>query len=109
MLSSEIGKKSRLTPDTAKQAEKLLIRRLESVATIRQHLEPALVAYQNELQELYVIEENSEAMLRLALLIIESWESAQAHLAAGEKGAFAAFTSSLMKVVYRAAASRISK
>ena len=100
VIASELGKNSRLSPATAKQAEKLLVRRLESVATIRQHLEPAMIAYRNELQELYQIEEHSEAMLRVALLIIESWDKAQALLASGEKGALSRFTSNIMKIVY---------
>jgi len=105
VVASEVGEDSNLTPATAKQAEKILIRRLETVATIRQYLESARIAYQGELQELYVIEEDSEAMLRLALLIIENWDNAQAQLVAGEKGAFSKLTSSLMGVAYKAAGS----
>ena len=102
-LAAEIGSNARLSPATAMQAEQYLIDRLNAVATIRQHLEPASFAYQNELQELYQIEDQSEATLRVALLIIENWEKAQRQLARGEKGAFSEFTSSLMKVVYRRA------
>ena len=103
VVASEVGKNSNLSPGTAKQAEKMLISRLETVATIRQYLESARIAYQGELQELYQVEEDSKAMLRLALLIIENWDNAQAQLVAGEKGAFSRYSSSLMGVVYKAA------
>ena len=99
-LPEELGKNARLSPDTARHAETLLISRLESVATIRQHLEPAMITYQNELAELYEIEEHVESMLRLSLLLIGSWEKAQAQLASGEKGAFVDITGKLMKIAY---------
>lgn len=108
-LSSEIGGDARLSPANAERAESYLIDRLGTVATIREHLRPAFLAYQSELQELYLIEDESDATLRIVLLIIENWDKAQAQLAAGEKGAFSAFTSTLMKAMYRAAAARIDR
>ena len=108
-LSSEIGRNAQLTPDNAERAEAYLIEQLNKVATIRDHLRPAYDFYQKELEELYLVEDQSEATLRLILLVIENWDKAQSQLAAGEKGAFSAFTATLMKAVYRAAASRIGR
>ncbi len=105
-LSSEIGKGVRLTPSTAMQAEQFLIARLGAIATIRQYLELAQFAYQNELQELYDIEDETEATLRVALLVLQNWERSQQQLARGEKGAFSALTSSLLQVIYRRVARR---
>jgi hypothetical protein len=108
-LSSEIGENARLSSANIRTAEQFLIDRLGTVATIREKLEPARAAFQQELQELYTIEEESEATLRVALLIIETWSVAQANLAHGEKGAFSAFSKALAGLAYRAAASRIRR
>jgi hypothetical protein len=108
-LSSEIGKNAPLTSADVRVAEQFLIDRLGTVATIREQLEPALIAYQLELQELYAIEEEAEATLRVALLIVDSWSAAQANLAHGEKGAITAFAKTLAQLAYRSAASRIGR
>lgn len=108
-LAEEIGKDARLSAENAELAEQYLIDRLEVVATIRRQLEPAFVSYQNELQELYEIEEGLEAALRLAYLIIENWETAQRHLARGEKSAFRTFASSLGVILARSAASSVGR
>ena len=106
-LSSDMGKDVRLSPANARLAEQYLVDRLGTVATIRQQLESALSSYQAEVLELYQIEDDSKATLRVILLIIDNWEKALAQLANGEKGAFSAFTSSLMTVMYSAAARRV--
>jgi len=58
-----------------------------------------------ELQESYMIEEESEATLRVALLIVDTRSATQANLAHGRKGAFSAFAKTLAGLGYRAAAS----
>ena len=108
-LSAEIGKNSAPSAANAKRAEQYLIDRLEVVATIRRQLDPAYTDYENELLELYEIEEHLEATLRLAYLIIEQWENAQARLAKGEKSAFQTFAKSLAELVAKSAAPRLRK
>ena len=108
-LSAEIGGNERPSASNAKRAEQFLIDRLEVVATIRRQLEPAHLDYQNELLELYQMEENMESTLRMAYLIIENWENAQARLARGEKSAFRAFAASVGRIVAKTAASRANR
>jgi hypothetical protein len=102
-LSSEVGENARLSSSNIRTAEQFLIGRLDTVATIREQLDPALAAYQQELQELYAIEEEAESTLRVGLLIVDTWSLAQANLAHGERGSFSAFTKVLAGLAYRAA------
>ena len=108
-LSAEIGKDTRTSAANAKRAEQHLIDRLEIVSTIRRQLEPAFLTYQDELQELYQVEESIEATLQLAYLIIENWEKAQAQLARGEKGGFRTFTNAMLTILAKSAASRVGR
>jgi len=102
-LRSDLGKDAALSPKSLGKAEKELIKRLAATAEIRGHLEPAYRDYQDQLNELYSIEDDMEATLRVAYLIIEGWDKAQRQLAAGEKTSFFKFTTSLMALTYRKA------
>lgn len=95
VLSSEIGGNTKLSSAKAAEAEALLLGKLETVAAIRQHLEPVMLEYQAEMQELYEIEDATKASLQVGLLVIKSWDSAQRQLASGEKSGFSRFSKGL--------------
>jgi hypothetical protein len=83
------------------KAEDILIGRLETVQRIREQLILPYTAYSQQLAELYVVEDEGQAVLRLAYMLVDDWDRSQRLLAAGEPGAFKRVTSTLWKIAYK--------
>ena len=99
-IRDEIGADAKFNAKTIAKTEKLVMKRLENIADIREYLEPAYRDYQSQLMELYALRTGLDQSLGVMNLIVQGWEQSQRQLARGEKSSFGKLTSSLMKMAY---------
>lgn len=99
-IRNEVGENAKFDPTTIITTEKLLMKRLEKTADIREFLEPAYRDYQSQLEELYEIQSGLDRSLGVTNLVIQGWEHSQRQLARGEKSSFGKLTASLMQLAY---------
>ena len=102
-LREALADSTALTRPSLDRAESLFIDRLARVTEIWGHLEPTHAEYQTLLRELYAVENDIRKILQLAQLVIDNWDKAQRELTKGRPGAFAAVTSTLIRLAYKKA------